>query len=102
MITFLSAVFLLLTGFFLYSRIIERVFQTDSKRLTPAYALKDGVDYVPMKTSKVYLIQLLNIAGLGPILVPKTIHRPIWDRKCICGLFSVPYWAVVFMIIFRV
>lgn len=67
MITFFSAVFLLVTGFFLYSRIIERVFQTDSKRLTPAYALKDGVDYIPMKTGKVYLIQLLNIAGLGPI-----------------------------------
>ena len=67
MITFFSAVFLLVTGFFLYGRIIERVFQTDSKRLTPAYALKDGVDYIPMKTGKVYLIQLLNIAGLGPI-----------------------------------
>ena len=67
MITFFSAVILLLAGFFLYSRVIERVFQMDSSRVTPAYAQEDGIDYIPMKTWRVYLIQLLNIAGLGPI-----------------------------------
>lgn len=36
-------------------------------RKTPAYRLEDGVDYVPMGTGRVFLIQLLNIAGLGPI-----------------------------------
>ena len=67
MITFFTAVIVLLVGFFLYSRIIERVFQMDANRTTPAYAQEDGIDYIPMKTWRVYLIQLLNIAGLGPI-----------------------------------
>ncbi len=79
MITFLSAVFLLLTGFFLYSRIIERVFRINTKRLTPAYALTDGVDYIPMKTGRVYLIQLLNIAGLGPIF--GALMGAVWGPK---------------------
>lgn len=67
MITFFTAVIILLVGFFLYSKIIERVFQMDTNRTTPAYAQEDGIDYIPMKTWRVYLIQLLNIAGLGPI-----------------------------------
>ena len=33
----------------------------------PAVAHPDGVDYVPMKTWRIFLVQLLNIAGLGPI-----------------------------------
>lgn len=67
MFTFFTAVIVLLAGFFVYSRVIEKVFQMDSSRTTPAYAQEDGIDYIPMKTWRVYLIQLLNIAGLGPI-----------------------------------
>ena len=40
------------------------------KRQTPAHTKADGVDYVPMSTKKVYLVQLLNIAGVGPIFGP--------------------------------
>jgi carbon starvation protein CstA len=67
MITFLVAIAALLLGYLLYSRVIERIFGIDKNRQTPAYASRDGVDYVPMGWGKVFLIQFLNIAGLGPI-----------------------------------
>jgi len=67
MITFTICIIFLLSGYFFYSRFIERIAGADSERQTPAYKMNDGVDYVPMPWWKVYLIQFLNIAGLGPI-----------------------------------
>ncbi|HKK43026.1 MAG TPA: carbon starvation CstA family protein, partial [Bacteroidales bacterium] len=67
MITFTVSVVFLLLGYFIYSRFIERIEGVDSGRQTPAYKMNDGVDYVPMPWWKVFLIQFLNIAGLGPI-----------------------------------
>ncbi|MBN1187730.1 MAG: carbon starvation protein A [Bacteroidales bacterium] len=67
MITFVVSIALLFLGFFIYSRIIERIFGADANRQTPAYSMQDGVDYVPMGWGKIFLIQFLNIAGLGPI-----------------------------------
>ena len=66
MITFIFAIILLFCGYWLYGRLVERVFRPDS-RPTPAVEHPDGVDYVPMKTWRIFLIQLLNIAGTGPI-----------------------------------
>ena len=66
MITFLIALAVLIVGFFFYSRLIEKVFHIDDRK-TPAVVHPDGVDYMPMKTWRIFLIQLLNIAGLGPI-----------------------------------
>ena len=66
MITFFIALILLVVGFFTYSKVIERVFHIDDRK-TPAVVHPDGVDYMPMKTWRIFLIQLLNIAGLGPI-----------------------------------
>lgn len=66
MITFIIAVIILLAGYFLYGKLVERVFRPDD-RPTPAIAHPDGVDYIPMKTWRVFLVQLLNIAGTGPI-----------------------------------
>lgn len=66
MVTFLIALVLLVVGYFTYGKLIERVFRVDD-RPTPAVAHPDGVDFIPMKTWRVFLIQLLNIAGLGPI-----------------------------------
>ncbi len=66
MITFFCAIVLLLVGYFLYGKLTEKVFRPDD-RPTPATDHPDGVDYVPMKTWRVFLIQLLNIAGTGPI-----------------------------------
>lgn len=57
---------ILIVGYFTYGRIVERVFSPDDRE-TPAFKLGDGVDYVPMKTWKAFLVQLLNIAGTGPI-----------------------------------
>jgi len=67
MITFLLSIALLLGGYFIYSRIIERIFGIDKNRATPAITVNDGVDYVPLPWYKIFLIQFLNIAGLGPI-----------------------------------
>ncbi len=67
MITFLSAVVLLILGYLFYGRIVERVFGADVCRKTPAVVNADGVDYVEMPWWRIFLIQFLNIAGLGPI-----------------------------------
>ncbi len=66
MITFFSAILILIVGYFLYGKLTERIFRI-SDEPTPAITHADGVDYVPMKTWRVFLIQLLNIAGTGPI-----------------------------------
>lgn len=67
MITFVVALIVLIAGYVLYGAVVERIFGVDPQRPTPAYAKSDGVDYMPMPTWKVFLIQFLNIAGLGPI-----------------------------------
>lgn len=66
MISFFACLAFLILGYFTYGKFVEKVFEPD-ERTTPAYALEDGSDYVPMKSWRVFLIQLLNIAGLGPI-----------------------------------
>ncbi|MBP7505296.1 MAG: carbon starvation protein A [Prolixibacteraceae bacterium] len=67
MITFTVALIILLMGYFLYSRLLERIEGADGSHPTPALTMADGVDYVPMPWWRVFLIQFLNIAGLGPI-----------------------------------
>lgn len=66
MISLLVALAALLVGYLIYGRIVERIFGPDD-RPTPAIANEDGVDCVPLKPAKAFLIQLLNIAGTGPI-----------------------------------
>lgn len=66
MISFLVALAVLLIGYFTYGHLTEKVFGPDD-RTTPAIAINDGVDCVPINTWKAFLIQLLNIAGTGPI-----------------------------------
>src|SRR5690606_37514416 len=70
MITFLFGIVLLIVGYFTYGKFIEKMFGVKENRATPAYTNGDGVDYVPMSTKKNSLIQLLNIAGVGPIFGP--------------------------------
>ncbi|MDQ0253034.1 carbon starvation protein CstA [Evansella vedderi] len=67
MVTFFIAIILLITGYMVYSKVVERVFGINDKQPTPAYSKSDSLDYVPMPWWKGSLIQLLNIAGLGPI-----------------------------------
>ena len=66
MITFFIALALLIGGYFIYSRVSEKVFAIDDRK-TPAIANPDGVDITPLPKWKAFLIELLNIAGTGPI-----------------------------------
>lgn len=67
MITFLVALVALVVGYFLYGALVDRIFGVDASRPTPAITKADGVDYIPLPTWRIFLIQFLNIAGLGPI-----------------------------------
>lgn len=67
MASFLIALAILVGGYFIYGRVAEKVFGIDPSRPTPAQQHADGVDTVLMPTWKVFLIQFLNIAGMGPI-----------------------------------
>ncbi len=69
MISFFVALAVLLAGFLFYGHMTEKVFGPDGRQ-TPAVAFNDGVDCVPMDPRKAYLVQLLNIAGTGPIFGP--------------------------------
>ncbi|MCM3398634.1 carbon starvation CstA family protein [Oceanobacillus profundus] len=70
MYTFLAGIALLIIGYFTYGKFIEKLFGVKDERPTPAYVNSDGVDYIPMSTPKNSLIQLLNIAGTGPVFGP--------------------------------
>lgn len=67
MISFFLSIIALLLGYFIYSKIVDRAFGADESIKTPAVRLEDGVDFVPLPMWKIFMIQLLNIAGLGPI-----------------------------------
>jgi len=67
MITFSIALLALILGYVFYGRLVSRIFGEDPKRSTPVQTMADGVDYVAMPTWKIFMIQFLNIAGLGPI-----------------------------------
>lgn len=67
MVTFVIALIVLVLGYVFYGKFIERLFGADPNRDVPAKSMADGVDYIAMPTWKAYMIQFLNIAGLGPI-----------------------------------
>lgn len=67
---FWGSLALLLGGYFVYGAFVEKVFGADFGRLTPVKSRRDGVDYIELPRYKIFLIQLLNIAGLGPVIGP--------------------------------
>jgi len=79
MVTFFASVILLFAGYAIYSKVVERSFGIDDDRKTPAYTVNDGMDFVPMSWWKGWLIQLLNIAGLGPVFgaVAGALYGPV-------------------------
>ena len=85
MISFLVALAALIAGYMVYGTLVDRVFGP-SDRKTPAVLHNDGVDYIPLPTWKVFLIQLLNIAGLGPIF--GALGGALWGP-------SVYFWIVL-------
>ena len=66
MISICAAALILIAGYLIYGTLTERCFSPDDRK-TPALLMHDGVDFVPMKEWKLFLVQLLNIAGTGPI-----------------------------------
>ena len=67
MISFVICFLVLVASYFVYGKVVEKVAGVDETRQTPAYSLQDGVDYMPMSQIKNFLVNFLNIAGLGPI-----------------------------------
>ena len=67
MYSFILCVLALIASYFIYGKAIEKIVGVDENKTTPAYRLKDGVDYMPLPTFKNFLVHFLNIAGLGPI-----------------------------------
>ena len=57
MITFIVSLLILIGGYFLYGLYIEKIFKPEKDRVTPAISKPDGVDYVPLSTRKIFLIQ---------------------------------------------
>ena len=78
MLTFFICLAILIVGYFLYGKYVEKVFGISTDP-TPAIAKQDGVDFVPLSTPRVFLIQLLNIAGLGPIF--GAISGALWGAS---------------------
>jgi carbon starvation protein CstA len=70
MFYFFLACAALIAGYFVYGKVVEAQFGIDTCRATPACRLEDGVDFVKMNPKTIYMVQLLNIAGLGPIFGP--------------------------------
>ena len=67
MITFIISLIILIAGYFIYGTLVEKWFGIDPSAETPATKFNDGIDFVPMPTWRIFMIQFLNIAGLGPI-----------------------------------
>ncbi|MFJ7934759.1 carbon starvation protein A [Sporosarcina sp. NPDC096371] len=79
MVTFFASLILLFVGYAVYSKVVEKAFGANDARETPAYTVNDGMDYVPMSWWRGWLIQLLNIAGLGPVFgaVAGALYGPV-------------------------
>ena len=67
MVTFYISLAILIGGYFLYGKLCERIFGADKERETPAIKNANGVDFIVLPNWKIFLIQFLNIAGLGPV-----------------------------------
>lgn len=78
---FILATVALVVGYIVYGGIVAKVFGAQPERPTPAKTMADGVDYVEMPTWKVWLVQLLNIAGVGPVFGP--ILGAVWGPSAL-------------------
>ena len=67
MVTFIVCLVALIAAYFLYGGVMARIAGIDPKADVPSKTMYDGVDYIPMPRWRIFLIQLLNIAGTGPI-----------------------------------
>lgn len=79
MLYFIVSTLLLILGYFIYGTVVEKVFGATENRRTPAVKYNDGLDFVPLPVWKIFLIQFLNIAGLGPVFgaILGAIYGPV-------------------------
>ncbi len=78
MYSFLGGLVILVLGYMIYGAIVDKIFAPDDRQ-TPCVAHPDGVDFVPITPGRAFLIQLLNIAGLGPIF--GALSGAIWGPQ---------------------
>lgn len=78
---FIIATVALIVGYLVYGTIVAKVFGANIQRPTPAKTMADGIDYVEMPAWKVWLVQLLNIAGVGPVFGP--IMGALWGPSAL-------------------
>lgn len=100
MVSFLLSLVLLVVGYMVYGKFVDKAFGTDDSINTPAETMTDGVDYVPMSWPKIFLIQFLNIAGLGPIF--GAISGALWGPAAFLWIVFGCILQVVYMIILQV
>lgn len=99
MISFIICLALLIGGYFVYGKVVENTFAPDDRE-TPAVRINDGVDYVVMPQWKLFLVQLLNIAGLGPIF--GAMQGALWGPVVFLWITFGTILQVVYMTIFQV
>ena len=90
MISFLLCLAILIVGYFVYGKIVDNTFGPDDRE-TPAVRINDGVDYVVMPQWKLCLVQLLNIAGLGPIF--GAMQGALWGPVVFLWITTGPHRA---------
>ena len=93
MITFICCLATLIAGYFIYGSFIERIFGVDPSRTTPAYTHQDGVDYIPMSSWKVFMIQFLEcfhyvITGKASRRLSGVILEITSSNSCAASLWS--------------
>ena len=97
MISFIICLALLIGYYFVYGKVVENTFAPDDRE-TPAVRINDGVDYVVMPQWKLFLVQLLNIAGLGPLF--GAMQGALWGPVVFLWITFGTILPVVYMIIF--
>lgn len=88
---FWGSLALLLGGYFVYGAFVEKVFGADFGRPTPVKSQRDGVDYIELPRYKIFLIQLLNIAGSARCSAPslgRCTGLPPCSGSCSAGIFG--------------
>ena len=87
MISFILCLALLIIGYFTYGKVVDNTFGPDDRE-TPAVSINDGVDYVVMPQWKLFLVQRLNIAGLGPdVYKRQPVLRAVRAGRYRCCMF---------------